>query len=731
MVLGTLLIWLCWATTLVAIIGYISGAANKRNVSIGRAAYYAMTTGVVIASAYLMVMILNHRFDIHYIMSYSSTDLQLNYLISAFWAGQEGSFLLWALFGAIIGLFLAAKSKDYEPWLMAFWCTVQAFFFTLLIVKSPFAATPQGMLMQFPDGQGLNPLLQNFWMAIHPPLVFLGYAAMAAPAAFVIAALIKGDYQNWSNRCLPWALFAWLTLGAGIIIGSFWAYEVLGWGGYWGWDPVENASLVPWISGTALLHGMLVERYRGSMRRTNMVLALLSFLLVVYATFLTRSGVLGDFSVHSFSDLGTNAYLIGFLVFFTVLCAGLLIWRAKKIESRSWYGRLDSKEFVFFIAIISLSALALLVLVGTSSPIFTKLIMSKPDSVGPDYYAMVSSPIAIVLLIALALVPILPWASREKSTSSGVTSIAARINLLVALVVTAVIFIAMQLILHKPVSAAVAAIAIMALAVNLRQMCKYARGDWKMIAGSMAHVGIALMLMGMAFSPSMQQPHRLVLSENGDSVSKLGYDFSYKGLKKFPNGTQAMRIGVEKDGKSFLALPEMRPTNDGMMHKPHIHHSLLKDLYIAPSEVRALQITPVLKPTPSGNQYIDAKTPDGGADIRLMGIQVDKTSRIAILLVQQKDKRPQALQLEKGRSGIVGNYTFKFDHFDMSGGHGEGGEMQVGAVLSVNYPGASPSAVIEVSIKKLISLLWLGSILALLGGSIAIFRRVRENRKIL
>ena len=207
------------------------------------------------------------------------------------------------------------ESGIREGHIMFFYLLVQIFLLVLLLKKSPFALLPDVP----PDGRGLNPLLKDFWMVIHPPVVFVGYAALAVPFAYALAALTANKYEDWVRLTLPWAGFSCLSLGAGIFIGAYWAYKVLGWGGYWGWDPVENASLVPWILSVAMIHGLILERTKRIFRRTNLLLAILCFLLVVYATFLVRSGVLGDFSVHSFADLGITGYLLIFMVFFLFL----------------------------------------------------------------------------------------------------------------------------------------------------------------------------------------------------------------------------------------------------------------------------------------------------------------------------------------------------------------------------------------------------------------------------
>jgi len=206
---------------------------------------------------------------------------------------------------------------------MRFYVLVHTVLMVLLLRATPFRLLPVVPV----DGAGLNPLLQDPWMVIHPPIVFIGYALYAVPFVYAMSALARDEYSEWAKPALAWTVAAWLFLGAGIIIGAKWAYATLGWGGYWGWDPVENASLVPWLSGAALMHTLIVQRERGKMVRTNIVLAVVSFMLIAYATFLTRSGVLSDFSVHSFASLGLSSCLVSACVLFATLSLYMLVWR--------------------------------------------------------------------------------------------------------------------------------------------------------------------------------------------------------------------------------------------------------------------------------------------------------------------------------------------------------------------------------------------------------------------
>ena len=296
-----------------------------------RWSYQAMTVCLAFASAILMMAILFHDFRFDYVIGYSSRDLPVLYLISSFWAGQQGTFLLWALLAALVGYPLFRKG-GWEPAAVAT-AYLPTVGFLLILMLDP-GGNPFRLAQNVPpDGRGLNLLLQDPWMASHPPLVFLGYAAMAVPAALAMVSLVKGRDDGWLVPALRWSLLAYLGLGAGIVLGGFWAYKVLGWGGYWGWDPVENASLVPWLAVTALIHGLVVQKGSGALRRSNWILALAGYVLVLYATFLTRSGVLADFSVHSFVDLGISAWLVADIALFGLLALAMIAWRWREIPT--------------------------------------------------------------------------------------------------------------------------------------------------------------------------------------------------------------------------------------------------------------------------------------------------------------------------------------------------------------------------------------------------------------
>ncbi|MGB8658031.1 MAG: cytochrome c biogenesis protein CcsA [Candidatus Zixiibacteriota bacterium] len=734
MILGDLSLILALIASLGSSLFFFAGARRRgKLLDAARRTYYVFLFCTSFAAAYLLYLLLSHHFEVEYVYAYSSSHLPLFYLISSFWAGQEGTFLMWLFFGAILGIFLVRRSGSYQGYAMGVYLLVQVFLLVLLVKKSPFSLTADlgsQSASGFPaEGRGLNPLLQDFWMVIHPPIVFIGYAALAIPFSYAVAALIENKYKEWTRYALPWAVFSCLSLGAGIFIGGYWAYKVLGWGGYWGWDPVENASLVPWLLSIGLVHGLLAEKIKGSMRRANFVLAILCFLLVLYATFLTRSGILGDFSVHAFSDLGINTYLVAFTLFFAIFSLALFIFRLREIEQVEATGNPLSAEFVIFLAVTFLSVSAFLVLVGTSAPIVTRL-FGPASNVGAAYYVNTQLPLGIIIAFVLGFAPFLTWAG---SRWSGVRK-AMLLPLVVSLVLTAL---ALGFSVKSPLYLLLMFVSFFALSANLMVMCKKAKAGWRFTGPYLTHFAVALMLVGIITSSGYSRSITLNLYLN-QTQKALGYGFTYLGTEGDSlNQDSALKVKVERAKRSFVARPNLyfSQYNQDYVRTPYIKISLLHDLYLAPLEHQ------------------------GGGEAG--------TGRFAI---------------KRGQTKEIRGYAVKFIGFDMSS-HGMEGVVRVGAVLEVSHQeetkvvtpfvvvgdedeereagtvplpagedslvlekidadheevtvrllpaGGQPAGellVLEVSRKPLISLLWLGTVLVMVGLLFTLRRRMGEMR---
>lgn len=399
--IGHLFVILSFVSALVAVAGYsISVKASEQDrlywLKLGRAGFYlhALTIlGVVLS---LFFIIYNHLFEYHYAWSHSSLSLPTHYMISCFWEGQEGSFLLWLFWNALLGIILINTNKTWEGPVMVVFALVQAFLASMIlgvvvgdsfkIGSSPFILMREAManapvFLSNPDfvpkdGNGLNPLLQNYWMVIHPPTLFLGFATTLIPFAYVIAGLYLKKYREWVRPALPWALFSAAVLGLGILMGGYWAYETLNFGGYWNWDPVENAVYVPWLILIAAIHTMIVFRKSETALKAAIILNLLVFLLILYSTFLTRSGILGNASVHSFTDLGLSGQLLLYLLAFTIGALVLLLIRWKSLPASSEEVSTYSREFWIFMGATVLCLSGFQVIAVTSIPVYNSVLQA-------------------------------------------------------------------------------------------------------------------------------------------------------------------------------------------------------------------------------------------------------------------------------------------------------------------------------------------------------------------
>jgi cytochrome c-type biogenesis protein CcmF len=366
-----------------------------------RLAYIAFiieSIAVFASFAILFYVISNHMFEYKYAYMHSDKHMPAEYLLSCFWEGQEGSFLLWSFWHCVLGLFVMGRSakwkKDAYGVMMVVSFTqfclatmvVGLFIFDHKIGSSPFSLLRDEMpwpilsrpdyLQVLKDGTGLNTLLQNYWMVIHPPFLFLGFASTTIPFGFAVVGLLKKDH-NWMTNALPWATLSAGMLGLGIMMGAAWAYESLTFGGYWAWDPVENASLVPWLALVAAIHTAIIYRKTGTGLRVTYLFFGVSFLLVVYSTFLTRSGILGDTSVHAFTDLGMNAQLLAFLYVFVLPFFALFFFRYKALADPAKEDAVDSREFWMLVGSLVLFLSAAVITAITSIPVFNKIFGTK------------------------------------------------------------------------------------------------------------------------------------------------------------------------------------------------------------------------------------------------------------------------------------------------------------------------------------------------------------------
>jgi len=364
-----------------------------------------LTTALAIITAFV-----RSEFRYKYVAGYSNRELGLFYKITGLWAGQTGSLVFWALLLSLFGCIVVAqnrrRNREFMPYVAGTVLTVLAFFMVVVV----FASNPFE-LMGFvpPDGRGLNPQLQNYWMTIHPPTLYLGFTCFTIPFAFAVSALLSGRLDTrWITTTRRWTLLAWFFLTCGIIFGMMWAYVELGWGGYWFWDPVENASLLPWLTGTAFLHSVMIQEKRGMLKMWNVLLVMATFLLSIFATFLTRSGLIE--SVHSFAENTTIAYIfLGFLSALVLASAGLVWWRRHAFKAEARLESFLSREAAFLVNNIVFISVMFAVLWGTTFPLISEGLLGQKIQVGPPFYNRVNVPLGLILLFLMGVGPVIAW----------------------------------------------------------------------------------------------------------------------------------------------------------------------------------------------------------------------------------------------------------------------------------------------------------------------------------
>lgn len=549
----------------------------------GAFSFYTHAAAVLGICISLFVIIANHYFEYHYAYSYSDSKLPDHYLVSTFWNGQEGSFLLWMFWQAVLGIVIISTNKFWEGPVMTVFALVQAFLASMIlgvvlpgldfrIGSSPFILLRESMqdapiFMSQPDfipeeGNGLNPLLQNYWMVIHPPTLFLGFAATLVPFSFCIAGLWLKKYRDWVRPALPWALFAGAILGLGILMGGYWAYETLNFGGYWNWDPVENAVYVPWLILIAAIHTMIIYKNSETALKAAMILVMSVFILILYSTFLTRSGILGDSSVHSFTDLGLSGQLLIYLLSFLGIGIALLIWRWKEIPTTQKEVATYSREFWVFIGVLVLCLMGFQVLMPTSIPVWNSIVNNvfggssnmapPPDPVG--YYTRFQLWFAVAVAILSGIGQYFWWKKIDIRELGK--------ELLWPSLVTLLVFVVLlQVVIFQFGSDAVMNIGyllilftgIFTVAANAKILFGLIKKTPTLSGGAIAHIGIGLMLVGIMFSSgyskivSLNNTGLLYSSEASDEYNRdnlllfineprtmAGYRIEFKGHRLEP-----------------------------------------------------------------------------------------------------------------------------------------------------------------------------------------------------
>ncbi|GBD89058.1 cytochrome c-type biogenesis protein CcmF [bacterium BMS3Abin03] len=794
--IGTIVLLIALAFSIISMVMYyLSFKGYKNTLNYARISYHAMAMLVITASTLLWYLLLTHQYQYHYVFSYSNNSLSTGFLLSSFWGGQEGSFMLWLLLTAILGIVLqsyTSKRGNLEQRVMTVYALATTF---LLIMVSPWFKNPFEYIWTTPifidiksinssflglpfiqqflftdqssgsnliqmntelhqllsnagisvnqfiaDGRGLNPQLLNFWMQIHPPILFTGFAMSTVPFAFALAALMKNDYRDWVRQSLPWLLAGMGILGLGIMLGGYWAYEMLGWGGYWAWDPVENSSFIPWLVGVAGIHTMLVQRKSqakggfGKFARTNLLLCIFTYILVLYSTFLTRSGVLGDASVHSFVSPGMLIYffLILFIGTFLVIGVGAIVYRWKYLTDHTQYEEgLLSRELALFTGAVVLIASAIIILVGTSAPLFGQ-------SVDTFFYNEMNLPIVIIIGLLNGLSLLVKWKDTKKEDLIRKILPSLGAALVISLLIILLGGINEIMIMLLTFSA------VFALVVNSEIAFKIIRGNKKMLGAYIAHIGIALFILGVIGSAVYSNETDVDLVKN-ETKNAFGYEMTFIGWTPIDNNTKyAFNINVKKGNSEYRVSPVMYISdfNKSLMRIPAILTLPTQDLYISPLSYddgnnNHDHNTVTLKKD-SSIYFNDAKITFVKFNMQAEAIAKMQAGEDfqtgADLLIEKDGKKEKVELLRKVISGNVEFTSFiseemdlKIDLVNLSAGDVEIELSNLNGMENQLTQPQQEILTVAASIKPFISFVWIGVIVMALGFFIAVLRRLPES----
>jgi cytochrome c-type biogenesis protein CcmF len=546
---------------------------------------------LTLAVAILALALMQCDFGFHYVSQYASRLLAWHYRLSALWVGQAGSLLLWTWLTAMAAMLLRVVRQEHAE--------IQTKAFGLLMVNvcflvcvMLFAADPMAAETIIPqEGAGLNPLLQHPTMLIHPPIVFAAYAAWAVPCALALAALLSGQLDgNWLRLARPWALAGWTLLGSGLLLGAHWAYQELGWGGYWGWDPVENGSLLPWLTGTAFVHGSLAWRYRQVLKKSVLLLSVLTYSLCNFAAFLTRSGIFS--SVHAFSESPLGWMFLAFMAGLTGSGVALVVLRHADLKCERLWTSILARESLVGMSILLLLVLTVLIVTGTLVAPLSRIFVGRTVEVGPGFYNQIFAPVGLILLAMTAAVPLLRWgrspsASQRRLLLASLAAGGTAAAVARAMGVQEAHFIAV-------IAFATLTVAAM-LAAWMRDSWKHAGTIWQALtmpwlnrrrqyAAYSVHLGIAVLAVGLAGSSLRSRRHEATLSV-GDEMVWAGRQIRYLRLEqtRLPDKMLAAAVlEVRREGADPVTLrpaKHLHLLQDQWTSEVAIHSTWTGDFY--------------------------------------------------------------------------------------------------------------------------------------------------------
>ena len=698
-----------------------SASGNQFALVTSRQLYYLTTILIVLTVILLLGAFLNHQYYYAYVYNNSDRGLSLVYRIAAFWAGKEGSFLLWLFILNILGIFVIRSGDENENILISIVMITQIFILLLLVVDSPFkyiwdvyADVEKGFRPA--DGAGMNPLLADPWMVAHPPVLFLGYASATIPFGYAVAAMLRNEYSAMIERGYSWVLFSMLSLGIGIFLGGYWAYTVLGWGGYWGWDPVENSSLIPWLVVVALMHGMLLQKRKGALVKTNLALSCVYFILVLYSAFLTRSGVLADFSVHSFADYGLTGYFLTFIVFYMFISLFLFFRRFRQVPSKPVNSGPFSWQTVTVYGIIVILCYALFILVGTSMPILSGIFMKNRSAVTTGFYNGISVPFGLLILGLMV-------ASSVRGTGRSLTK-NYWIMIAAASVFAGVLFNVFKT--SSPVAYLFGAASFFVIIYYMMDLA--GKSPSAAVPSRITHMGAAVLVLGVIASGFHSTAGTWEL-EKGREESGGGLAVTFTGIRNAEKSSLEFMLRNRGREKSIATAYYYDGRTNSMYREPYISCGLMEDLYITPQ-----QYIPGLESVTTSMVRKGQKISLGGLDILFEDFMTrhmtsSEPEIYAVLRVNGRKVMP-GMKISSGESSPIkavipgtGRWVSLL-------------EVDAGKKIIVVH--VSPSkgmkippdrVILDVSHKRLIWLVWLGTILISAGAFIALVMKSRAGRQ--
>ncbi len=562
---------------------------------------FGSAAAVVLAMEWALV---TNDFSVRYVAENSAREVPLYFRVTSLWAALEGSLLLWIVVLAGFAVAMAhrvpTRAAVLHPWAMAVTSSVLTFFVGLALAAGGAFDTVSPVPS---NGPGPNPLLQDHpLMAVHPPLLYIGYVGLTVPFAYAVSALVTGEIgRQWLVATRSWLLVAWTALTAGVVLGSWWSYEILGWGGYWAWDPVENASILPWFTATALLHSVMVQQRRSILQAWNLALAAAAFVLVLIGTFITRSGVIA--SVHAFTQSALGPMLLGYIAAVLLAVTALFVWRASRLGTTERIESALSREAAFLVNNVLFVALAVTVLFGTTFPLLIEAVRGEQVSVGAPYFNRMVVPLSLGVVVLMGIGPVLPWGRQDAAAFR-------RLRLPLGLALGSVAGLGLAGLPH-PLTVVTFGVAVFALAAILGEVVGAVRrsrairgGHWRhavvravlahrrRFGGLLTHAGVVMAAVVVAASSSYAVTSERTLRV-GDSLEVGGYTATLQSVTRdrTPRFMQVgARMALSRDGRDLGAWqPKLRfyPTMSEALGRPSVRSGITSDAYLTVTAVSA------------------------------------------------------------------------------------------------------------------------------------------------